>query len=152
MPFAVLFFCSHSYANQHSEDQQCLIMGATHAVKSNPSVYFKIITHPCSVLCSGVSSVLCTVRKNVFSHFRRQLEHFTVWKQKSVSSLSTKSPYKYLLHVYVEECVFIPSVHFKIMGGPVYSLLPTGHVSNLNGNNAVVVTIALQEMQHLVKS
>ena len=59
---------------------------------------------------------------------------------------------KYLLHVYVEECVFIPSVHFKIMGGPVYSLLPTGHVSNLNGNNAVVVTIALQEMQHLVKS
>ena len=66
LPFNVLFFRSHSYANQHSEDQQCLIMGATHAVKSNPSVYFKIITHPCSVLCSGVSSVLCTVRKNIF--------------------------------------------------------------------------------------
>ena len=41
-------------------------------------------------------SVVCTVLKNVFSssHFRRQLEHFTIWKQCSVSSFCKKSPYQ----------------------------------------------------------
>ena len=80
--------------------------------------------------------------------------YMLLYENKRVCSAPLQNcPTKRLLHVYVEECVFIPSVHFKIMGGPVYSLLPTsGHVSNLNGNNAVVVAIALQEMQHLVKS
>ena len=87
------------------------------------SVHFKIIRHPTPLFVSQCTFLLFSTLKVATSTYFTRLENCA---QEYVQGHFNQKVYDVLLRA-SEECVFIPSVHFKIMARPVYSLLPTDH-------------------------
>ena len=87
------------------------------------SVHFKIIRHPTPLFVSQCTFLLFSTLKVATSTYFTRLENCV---QEYVQGHFNQKVYDVLLRA-SEECVFIPSVHFKIMARPVYSLLPTDH-------------------------